>query len=429
MAGKQLIISSLFSVLVRGGGAIAGFGATFFVSKALGSEQAGVFFLVFAIVSILAALCRFGFDNVVVRFVASSIAVCNEKGVRDALIVSLSISAFLSLCTAVVIYFSAPLLSHFFLGSDHQTVVFKYMAFAVPCISIFTVFAQFLQGSHKPILSIVVLNIAHNMLFIVFILFFNFSSVEQISSTFFIACFVSMILGAYFVSRQINKIGHSGIGVDVTVLIKTALPLLVVVLMNQAVQWSSQLISGLMLGANEVALIATAQRTSMLVTIVSLGVNVVIAPKFSELYAKSNTLGLRILAQKSVILTSFVALPILLIMLFFSSQLMSLFGHEFAVGGPLLCVLALGQLINVLTGSVGFLLVMSGHEKDMRNVVLLSGFLAIILSYVFIKLFGVFGGCVATAVSIASQNIFAVYFVKKRLGFNTFAIWQLLYKD
>jgi Na+-driven multidrug efflux pump len=67
---------------------------------------------------------------------------------------------------------------------------------------------------------------------------------------------------------------------------------------------------------------------------------------------------------------------------------------------------------------------MSGHERDMRNITLVAGFIAVTLTLVLTKAYGVTGCAIATAVSLAFQNLAAVYYVKKRLGFNTLKFWQ-----
>ena len=87
-------------------------------------------------------------------------------------------------------------------------------------------------------------------------------------------------------------------------------------------------------------------------------------------------------------------------------------------------MVAVGQVINVITGSVGYLLNMTGHEKDMRNVVLFSGPLAIVLAFSLTSHFGLMGAAYATAISVATQNLLAVWMVKKRLGFNTLNIFR-----
>ncbi|MCZ4263344.1 hypothetical protein O4G76_21210, partial [Limimaricola sp. G21655-S1] len=67
---------------------------------------------------------------------------------------------------------------------------------------------------------------------------------------------------------------------------------------------------------------------------------------------------------------------------------------------------------------------MSGHERDMRFVTVLCGVGVLISVPIFTKLFGAIGAASATAFFISLQNLLAVYFVKKRLGFNTLKFWQ-----
>ena len=117
-----------------------------------------------------------------------------------------------------------------------------------------------------------------------------------------------------------------------------------------------------------------------------------------------------------------IAIPIFIFIFVFSEKLLSVFGGEYAESALILRVLIIGQFINLITGSVAFILNMTGHEKDMRNVVIISGSLSLALGFVMIPIFGVLGAAVSTAASLAVQNLIAVYMVKKRLGFNTLNI-------
>jgi O-antigen/teichoic acid export membrane protein len=194
--------------------------------------------------------------------------------------------------------------------------------------------------------------------------------------------------------------------------------------MSQMVQWSGQFMAGAYVSSEALAQLAVAQRTAMLSSFILIAVNLVVAPRFAKLYRDNDMAQLERLAIKSVKLISLFALPVIGVMLVFPSFLMSLFGSEFKEGAALLQILAVGQFINAMTGSVGFLLMMSGHERDMRNVTLVSGSLALLLTWFLTAQFNIIGAAIGTAIAVATQNLLAVYFVKKRLGFNTLAIWR-----
>jgi O-antigen/teichoic acid export membrane protein len=118
------------------------------------------------------------------------------------------------------------------------------------------------------------------------------------------------------------------------------------------------------------------------------------------------------------------ATPVVVFIFFFADLLMGFFGEEYIQAAYLLRILIIGQFINVITGSVGFLLNMTGHEKDMRNVVFFSGPLALGLGLSLTPIYGPTGAAIATAIALASQNLIAVYMVKRRLGFNTLNLWK-----
>ncbi|MFT5718160.1 MAG: O-antigen/teichoic acid export membrane protein, partial [Oleiphilaceae bacterium] len=104
--------------------------------------------------------------------------------------------------------------------------------------------------------------------------------------------------------------------------------------------------------------------------------------------------------------------------------LMSFFGEEFRVASTALVILALGQFVNIATGSVGYLLSMTGLERKVRDNAFFSAIIGVTLGFVLIPIYGLLGASVATAIAIASQNLLGVYQVRKHLGFNTLKFWQ-----
>ena len=97
-------------------------------------------------------------------------------------------------------------------------------------------------------------------------------------------------------------------------------------------------------------------------------------------------------------------------------QIPSMIGPEFLAGSALLVVLALGQFVNVATGSVGYLLMMTGHEKLMRNSVAIAAALNLALNLTLVPVAGAMGAAIATAISLATLNLVATYYVWSHLG-------------
>lgn len=414
---RDLLISSAFAFAIRILGALSGFAATFFIARHLGAAESGYYFLAFSMVTIIAAFARVGLDNTILRFIASS----PELAV-NVMLKSLLLTFFVSSISAVVLYFSAPYLAVHLFSKPELASLLRYMSVGVVGLSILTVFAMALQGLRRVTFSIFILNIGVNLFLVISLMNFTVGAAENLARIYATAS-ISMSVVGFFVF-YILRPRASQISISWRSLLSSCGPLWIVVFMSQMVEWSGQFMAGAYVDSEALAQLAVAQRTAILSSFILIAVNLVVAPRFAKLYRDNDMVKLESLAIKSVKLISLFALPVIGVMLVFPAFLMGLFGSEFSEGALLLQILAIGQFVNAITGSVGFLLMMSGHERDMRNVTLISGTLALLLTWFLTAQFGIVGAAVGTAIAVATQNLLAVYFVKKRLGFNTLAVWR-----
>lgn len=412
---RDIFFASALAFVVRILGAIAGFVATFFIARELGAVESGYYFLAFSVISILAAVSRLGMDNTVIRFIGGGA----QKGVMEKALLA---SGLFSLSVSFALYFFASILSERVFAKPELTPVFRSVSLGVLGMALFSLAANALQALHRVTASIFILNICVNLMLIASLLSGVVGNAAQLASFYSAAALANVIVGIVFFYYLKPK--ASGGIIQWKVIWASCLPLWAVTIMSQLVQWSGQFIAGAYVGSELVAQLAVAQRTAMLASFVLVAVNLVVAPRFAALHRKGDSAGLEILALMSVKLIGLMALPVIGVMLLFPNWLMGFFGDDFSDGARLLQILAVGQFVNAITGSVGYLLMMSGHERDMRNVTLISGATALLLTWALTMAFGATGNAVGTAVAVATQNLLAVYFVKKRLGFNTLAIWR-----
>jgi O-antigen/teichoic acid export membrane protein len=414
---RDLLISSAFAFVVRILGALSGFAATFFIARHLGAAESGYYFLAFSVVIVASAFSRVGLDNTVLRFAGGSPELAVNTTLKSVLLILL-----VSSLSAVVLYFCAPYFATQLFSKPELAPVLQYMSIGVVGLSALTISAMALQGLRRVSASIFILNIAANLLLIVSLFVISDVSAVQLAGVYALSSVLVGVLGfgLFYVFRP--RVNQSSI--SWRELFTSCGPLWVVVIMSQMVQWSGQFMAGAYVSSEALAQLAVAQSTAMLSSFILIAVNLVVAPRFASLYRNNDMMALERLAIKSVKLISLLAVPVIGVMLIFPSLLMSLFGKEFSDGAVLLQILAIGQFINAVTGSVGFLLMMSGHERDMRNVTLVSGITAMCLTWILTVQFGIVGAAIGTAIAVATQNLLAVYFVKKRLGFNTLAVWR-----
>jgi O-antigen/teichoic acid export membrane protein len=116
------------------------------------------------------------------------------------------------------------------------------------------------------------------------------------------------------------------------------------------------------------------------------------------------------------------ASPLLALFVLAPHFVMNLFGPRFAEGGPALAVLAIGQFINVVTGSVGWILIMCGYERLLRNNLAVCAAMCVGLNLLLVPRFGYLGAAVATAVTLLVQMLVAAVMVWYKLGIVTMPI-------
>jgi O-antigen/teichoic acid export membrane protein len=151
-------------------------------------------------------------------------------------------------------------------------------------------------------------------------------------------------------------------------------------------------------------------------------INMVVAPHFARLYSIGERDQLQRVVTASARIALFTALPAVLVFLLFGETLLQVvFGVEFARAYVPLTILAVGQLVNAGAGSVGYLLNMTGHERDTTRGVAIAAGMNVVLNVVLIPAFGMAGAAMATTASLVIWNVILWRAVRTRLGINSMA--------
>ena len=122
---------------------------------------------------------------------------------------------------------------------------------------------------------------------------------------------------------------------------------------------------GILKPLDQVGVYRVATRLALFASFGLQAVNMVVAPHFASLYAKREMDKLqRLVTRSAQIVLAFNLIITSLFILFGKIFLDLVFGKEITSAYVPLLILLIGQLVNSAAGSVGFLLNMTGHEKD-----------------------------------------------------------------
>jgi O-antigen/teichoic acid export membrane protein len=208
-------------------------------------------------------------------------------------------------------------------------------------------------------------------------------------------------------------------------LLRTSLPILIVTSLNLVMAWTDTLALGILSDTEQVGIYGLALRISGTVAFALVAINSVVAPQFASLHSSGRHSELEALARRSSFWTLAVASPLILIFLIFPAEILGLFGEQFTAGAWSLRLLALAQLVNVSTGQLTSLLIMTGHEKLMRNNMIFSAALNIAGNLVLVPRFGALGAAISTAVSISAMKLIAWWIARHKLQINTISYLNL----
>lgn len=409
---------------------VIGMGVTFLVmvifARALGVDEFGVYAYVWGWLSLILVFSRFGFDTTVLRFVASYSTAGDwplAKGVlKYALRISLVSALIGSLAITTVVLISGEA------GPASQRAGFLIAALILPISVRSSLYQSAIRALKHPGLAdipeLIIRPVSAGA--VIFTLFLI--SEDSLDAT---NALIGQLLGVIFsvgiavlIWRYCSKEGS-----DVKPVmdkrdewLKVSLPLLLISAFQFVLHQMDVVMLGYIRGASEVGGYVPASRIADLVGFGLVVVSSMAAPMISSLYSRGKKTELQSVVNLATQMASVFALFIFVIIVIFRLQLLEIFGEGFSAGELPLIILAVGQLINVLIGPVGYLTTMTGHHVAAGRIVAVSALLNLILNIFLIPIWGVIGASIATASAMAFSHCLLGFYVWKKLKLNSTAI-------
>ncbi len=397
-----------------------------FLGRLLGSEGTGLYFLTQTIILIFAVLSRIGLDNAVVRYVAH-LRINNDWGniikVRKNAILFGVFGSFLAI---FFIIFISPWLANVVFSKPEMQYLLIWMSLSILPITIFSLNAYVLQGLNKVAEAISIISFWVPLLSLIGVILLvpTFNIYGAIWS-YIAAVYINLIISYCLWKKSkigkefcLSRFSHHK-------LLKSSFPLFGATILNLIVTWSPTIVLGVVSASEQIGIFGVANRTASLASFFLVAINSVVAPKFATLYSQNKIKELQVVASSSATIVTVVATPFVLVCLIFSSSIMKIFGEDFVSGDFVFLILLIGQFVNILTGSVGMLLIMSGNESIYRNVMGLSTMLCLALSIFLIPLFEATGAALATSITMIAQNIILAVIVWMRIKILTLPFMNL----
>lgn len=409
-----------FVMKVAGSGLAFGFNVA--IARLLGAEGAGLYFLALSVTAIGSVVGRVGLDNALMRFVATHATHGEWDKVRAVHALGMRLAVVVSGALSLICFFAAGWMSEVLFNKPELGEPLRWMSLSILPFAMLNLQAQSLKGLKRIRDAMLLQSIGVPLIGLLLIWpLANAAGVEGVSWGYLAATALVALLGIWAWRNTAVSKEEPPFTYLFADLWASCKPLFVISLMNRAVlPWTPFFLLGIWASAAEVGVYGAATRLAVLVSFLLITLNNVIAPKFAELHASDDLQAMGQLAQRSATMLTLLVSPLFLLLFIFSDEAMGLFGPEFSEGGTILAILLAGQLVNVVSGSVGFLLMMSGNENTTLNITLASVVLQLALMLILAPRIGGVGAAIASASALATANLLSVYAVYRKLGVVTF---------
>lgn len=386
------------------------------VARVTDPTTASQFFIGFATVTMVAVLCRAGFDQALTRFVASDLALGQARSAQAAIRYLLGrflkrtawiIPLLLAACAGVM--FAPPITGHY----DVLATALVPFLIAAPFFGIAALSGVALQAAQRPVLSVCSMFIIHNVVTMAAVLVpASLRHPAAFNYAFLLGSVLAAAFGSFILLRTLRKsvAAADAAGVALVPFRKTELRTLArenawTVIGNLILTWGPMGLVGALATPLDAARFGIASRSAQLVSFALPALNFVLAPRFAALRATGRHSELRkaLLGSTglSLALSSVVAIPIIAM----AGPIMQFFGPEYVGASSVLILLAAAQWANGAAGAAIQFLAMTGNERPLRRIFMLSASLAMAAGAPLVWMYGSVGAAILALGSSLLLNV------------------------
>ena len=388
------------------------------ISRKVGVEGVGIMALINKGILILFVISSFGFQNALVKLVSIAHNKADFHKVNSLLFTSLKFTTL----TSIILIISFTLIVYLLYSDNPNLTLYLVGILGLLPLTISRIFSSALNGIGKIWESILINQNLTNVL-IVFILI--------VSILFNLRITILFVVLLYLFVRIINLIFGFKLWSFFSIktnsnlcLLKEMLPVSVPLFLTSSSQIATANIDALILGIfssiQDVGVYSIASRIALLSGVILQVSNTFLMPKLANLFHTKEYDKAAKLYRFSTLILSIIAILFFLIIFVYGDFLLSFWGDDFISGYYILLTLSAGQVINLISGSSGVILIMSGHEIVQAKIAFIGLLLTIILNYIMINVYGAIGAAIATSSCIFLINVSKFYFVAKLTNLKIF---------
>jgi O-antigen/teichoic acid export membrane protein len=402
-----------------------GFVINALLARLLSPSEMGAYFATFTLVLVGSIVAQLGLDRSAVRFVSTGIGTGQHGQARHVIRTVFTVGTISAIVTGLVLILGLGgwLARSVFHSETMETVIpfaAGWLVFNSLRSLLVETFRGFQQWGISTMFDSLFVDVLSALTFGVLLGMHARPSVRGVVAISMGYTAVAAVIVAGLLLRRVRRLGWEG-RVPRGEIFAMAWPVLIT---DSAIYLLGTGVDLLVLGAfrplSEVAVYGAATRLMMLVVAPFRVLQGVTPPIIAELYSQGRKKELEQAIRPAATLAGLPAALALLVFLFFGSSVLGLvYGPFYEQGAAILAILSAGRLVAVWTGSCGLALMMTGHQKQMMYVTVVTGLMSIAAGILVAPEFGGVGVAAATAGMASLQNLLQLFLAKRLVGVST----------
>lgn len=379
------------------------------LSRWVGPELLGLYAIANAVTRMASVVATVGMDRGVLRYVSFHRGLDEKSKALSSIYTVLKIGLFSAIALMVIQIMLAPYLTvKIFKEDSILTLLIIFFAVSMPFAVLSNIMGYATQGYKLLKYKVTALQIVQPTIMLIGLLI-TYLYMDQTAAV-ILPILMAEIAGFFAIGWFLRRLSHIRLRNIFTTrinpeILKFSYPLMFMTIVGTLMHWIDILMLGIFLDSEQVGLYQPAVRTMGVIRMFLLAFNGIFAPMISELYAKNNIPEMKRLYRLVFRWILIFALPILVLLFLYPAKIMLLFGPEFLPGSDVIRVLAIGIILQSLTGIGSSLLVMIGRTRLNLLNILAASILNIVLNIILIPRMGLIGAAWGTVGAMTLLSI------------------------
>ena len=415
LAVKGTLTVFIFSIIA----AFLGYLVRFTLARNLSVEEFGLFYAVFAFLSLLGLFKSVGFDKALVKFIPEF----KQKGRNDFIKSSIIYSSTILLLTNTIIIiavylFSSYLSTHFF-HSPKADIVLKFIAIAF-FLDSFVLVIKFAFQGFKKMAYFSSIDLVRMLLVLVLVLIgfrLNYRLLSPLIAYIIIPFILIIIFGYILLKKVFPEFLKSKFILSKNPLKKIAKYSIFVIATRVGgvvLGFTDTMMLTYFSGLVAVGLYSVALPTAKVLTYLAKAITGIFIPLTSDLWIKGEKELLKIGIEELYKYSIIILVPAVLILFSFADIIVNMFfGKNYLLAAIPLKILSIGMIFHILCSINGDFFSGIGHPQINSKIVYFAAIFNFIGNLVLIPLMGVNGAAIATTGSFFTMMSYSTLKIRK----------------